>query len=197
MNKYKTNPTFVKKCVLVWSVREEIFVSNFPNLLVTVPTVLTDDAMNESCKGEDVYSDLHHDIVSVVSASSQPVDSIEREHNPGGKKNKISHTEKRNIKNPEESILGGNTFHKLIYVTGASSTSNVSIYSDTQTTVSSGRPDYSQVFSQIASLCVQESHARVAVVTCGPIPLADNVERLCTYRHGGVAFDLHREIFEI
>ena len=163
-----------------------------------------DDTLNDSCKGSEVYNDLHPDIVSVMSASSQPVDSIEREQSPRWKRKKSTHAQARNIKNPEENILGDNAFHKLVYVTsstykenGPSSGSTVSTHSDTQTSVLCGRPDYSEIFSQVALLCVQEDHQRVAVIVCGPYPLADGVERLCTYRHGGVAFDLHREIFEI
>ena len=95
-------------------------------------------------------------------------------------------------------VLGDAPFHKLIHLTSSSDVDkNSSSHRNSQTSVSGGRPDYYEIFSQIASLCVQDNHARVAVVACGPPSLVDSVERLCAHRLQGVAFDLHKETFDL
>ena len=197
-HKYKANPSFLKKCVLVWSVRDEILISNFPNLSVVVPTTSSGINSVPVAPSIDDASDVPLDTVCAVTAASQPVD-IENNQNVRHKKTNNS-TAERDGDREKANILGDTPFQKLIYVssnTGTVSNNNSTTHRDSQTTLRGGRPDLSLIFSQTALLCVQESHARVAVVACGPCSLMDDVERLCTYRHEGVAFDLHKETFNL
>ena len=59
-----------------------------------------------------------------------------------------------------------------------------------------GRPDVPRLFERVAALCADEGIARVAVVTCGPRPMMDEVAAMCASRRGGVTFDLHKEVFD-
>jgi Ferric reductase NAD binding domain len=180
----------------VWSVRDEILISNFPNLSVIVPTVSTGINSIPVIPRIDDACDIPVDTESAVSAASQSVDIEQSNQSVGQKKKSTGEMDGDVIK---DNILGDTPFQKLIYVssnTGRVSNNNTT-HCDSQTSLRGGRPDLSNIFSQLALLCAQESCARVAVVTCGPSSLMDDVERLCTYRHEGVAFDLHKETFNL
>ena len=62
--------------------------------------------------------------------------------------------------------------------------------------LSYGRVQLVKLFADVSSMCVSERVSRVAVVTCGPNSLVEEVTNLCAHRHKGVAFDLHKEVFD-
>ena len=147
---------------------------------------------------DDASSDIPADTVCAVSASSQPVDVTEGNQNMGPKKINNESIGGKDGDVIKQNILGDTPFQKLFYVSSSTGrVSNTSTQCDSQTSLRGGRPDLSLIFSQTALLCAQQSHARVAVVACGPCSLMDDVERLCSYRHEGVAFDLHKETFNL
>ena len=55
-----------------------------------------------------------------------------------------------------------------------------------------GRPDIEQIIQETIAISKSKGSGRVAVVTCGPEAMVDNVKDLC--RKAGV--DLHDEIFD-
>ena len=59
-----------------------------------------------------------------------------------------------------------------------------------------GRPVYEKWFTEISTVCVLEGISRVAVVTCGPSSMIKDVATLCSKRHRGIAFDVHKEVFD-
>jgi hypothetical protein len=61
-----------------------------------------------------------------------------------------------------------------------------------------GRPNLPDIFARVTQLCAKEGIGRVAVVSCGPAPMVQEVAALCGEkgRLGGVKFDLHLEEFD-
>lgn len=59
-----------------------------------------------------------------------------------------------------------------------------------------GRPDLFDVFLRVASLCSKEGIPRVPVIVCGPEVMVSDVQKLCSKRHSGIQFDLHKEEFD-
>ena len=59
-----------------------------------------------------------------------------------------------------------------------------------------GRPNLPNIFERVAKLCEKENISRVAVVTCGPPAMVDDVVMLSRNRINGVSFDCHHEVFE-
>lgn len=62
-----------------------------------------------------------------------------------------------------------------------------------------GRPNLPELFARMKRYAEQEGVCRVAVLTCGPATLIDNVQKLCAQNSslcGGITFDFHKEVFE-
>lgn len=181
---------------MVWAVRDEILVSNFPTLMAMVPPPSgTNGIAVQPCKADDTVG------VSGVTVTTQPTASTDSIEKHLSLKKKVVVYDAAGVATNEENLVGDSPFHKLLYVTSMAKDISNSNYSskhaDSQCTVKSGRPDLEQIFSQMASLCVQESYARVGVVACGPPSLVESVEQLCGSRHEGIIFDLHKECFEL
>jgi Ferric reductase NAD binding domain len=147
------------------------------------------------CKADEVVVGVAG-AVTVTDEPTAPPDSIEKHQSL-----KKKMYDAAGVENSEDNLVGDAPFHKLLYVTSMakdiSNNSYISKHTDSQCSVQSGRPDFEQIFAQMALLCVQESYARCAVVTCGPPSLVERVEHLCSSRHAGIVFDLHKECFEL
>ena len=95
-------------------------------------------------------------------------------------------------------IASPNPFHMEFYLTSVRNAEQfqaANIDPDTQKHVRFGRPNLPQLFARVATFCANEKIRRVAVITCGPGSIVDEVATLCRRRHEGVAFDLHKEMF--
>jgi Ferric reductase NAD binding domain len=159
------------------------------------PAAGTNGISVQPCKADDVVVGVAG-AVTVTDEPIAPPDSIEKHQSL---KKKVYNA--AGVEHSENNLVGDAPFHKLLYVTSMakdiSNNSYISKHTDSQCTVQSGRPDFEQIFAQMSLLCVQESYARCAVVTCGPQSLVERVEHLCSSRHAGIVFDLHKECFEL
>jgi Ferric reductase NAD binding domain len=156
------------------------------------PAAGTNGISVKPCKADD-------GVVGVPGAVTDepiaPPDSVEKNQSL---KKKVY--DAAGVENSEDNLVGVSPFHKLVYVTSMAkdiSNNYISKHADSQCTVKSGRPDLEQIFTQMALLCVQESYARCAVLTCGPPSLVESVEHMCSSRREGIVFDLHKECFEM
>ena len=73
------------------------------------------------------------------------------------------------------------------------------IHPNVQTDLRFGRPNLPELFVKMKGYAEEERESSVAVLTCGPTPLIDSVQKLCVQNSsicGGVIFDFHKEIFE-
>ena len=96
-------------------------------------------------------------------------------------------------------IDSSDPFHLEFYLTSVRNAEQfkaANIDPDAQKHVRFGRPDLSKLFDRVASFCANEKIRRVAVITCGPVSMVDEVATLCSRRHSGVAFDVHKEVFD-
>ncbi len=64
-----------------------------------------------------------------------------------------------------------------------------------------GRPDISSIFSKLKELCKKDGISRVAVCTCGPEAMVNEVKDLCrisqmSCEEGAIRFDCHTDIFD-
>lgn len=135
--------------------------------------------------------------------------------NKTGKADKIQTIEPGSISDMESAESSGGTLHygdekttirddvfsHFFHITDADS--NVK-YADVKNDVNSskynlksGRPDFKTIFNDLATLCEIKGVGRVAVVACGPSNLVEQVTFHCSRRIQGVAFDLHRETFDL
>ena len=95
-------------------------------------------------------------------------------------------------------IASTDHFHLEFYLTSVRNAEQfqaANIDPDEQKYVRFGRPDLPKLFARVATFCASEKIRRVAVITCGPVSMVDEVATLCRRRHEGIAFDLHTEEF--
>lgn len=98
-------------------------------------------------------------------------------------------------RNASEEIL--ETYFHLTRERNTSNFTEGNIRPDIQTTLKFGRPELPVLFERMRGYCQDGHNRRVAVLACGPRPLVDSVQTLCTrYSSGGVTFDFHKEVFE-
>ena len=85
-------------------------------------------------------------------------------------------------------------FHPEIYVTRARDDEDLESRPHTY----KGRPDISKIIKEIVVLAEEQGVRRVAVITCGPQPMVNQVKNSCRKMNGvccGVTLDVHDEIF--
>ena len=103
------------------------------------------------------------------------------------------------IKNSKSTIADSSIFHCEYYLTNVrpeSERQTFHILPQAQPYLKFGRPKLPQIFEQVVALCTAESIDRVAVVTCGPPPMTQEVHHLCSKSTSGkLKFDLHVEEF--
>lgn len=135
-------------------------------------------------------------------------------HNDNGDNDDINH----NIID----INSPNPFHYDFYVTGNNGNTDNNIKRNKIDTgkreynLHNGRPIYKNIFNEISTYCVAMNVSRVAVISCGPSTMVNEAEQLCayrhklstmvneaehsgrlTYRHNSIAFDFHKEVFDL
>lgn len=62
-----------------------------------------------------------------------------------------------------------------------------------------GRPNLTEIFSELRTMCEKEGIRKVAVMVCGPQPMVNDVHDLCRQSRlqcGSVQFDCHKEVFD-
>jgi NADPH oxidase len=60
-----------------------------------------------------------------------------------------------------------------------------------------GRPDLADIFNKTTLYCNENGINRIAVATCGPLSMVDEVQRQCNIKNGGkISFDLQKEVFD-
>jgi hypothetical protein len=106
--------------------------------------------------------------------------------------NKNGDDKNSNVLNPYQ---GAYPFVNEFYLT-SSSTANSKDYNNTHN-LHSGRPNISNIIELTGKMCSRENIGRVAVVTCGPPAMVQEVSAVCAKRHSGVAFDVHKEVFNL
>ena len=60
-----------------------------------------------------------------------------------------------------------------------------------------GRPLLSEYFERMTKFALMDQQYKVAVITCGPLGMVNDVERMCSkYSTKGLSFHFHKELFE-
>ena len=92
------------------------------------------------------------------------------------------------------------TFHCEFYLTSIrdmSQCKDANILPNEQKCMRFGRPDLPSIFQRVESLCESEQVSRVAVVSCGPLSMMNEVALLSSkQRASGIQFDHHEELFD-
>ena len=97
--------------------------------------------------------------------------------------------------NLEESILDAQYY--LTRARKPEDYESANIRPETQKYLKFGRPKVDEIFNTIHSFAKSVSESEVAVLTCGPKPLVNDVLKYsCQYSRDGVQFDFHSELFE-
>lgn len=96
----------------------------------------------------------------------------------------------------EPSDVMENYFH-LTRERDSSKFAEANILPEMQPDLKFGRPQLPELFSKMKGYATEQSESRVAVLSCGPTPLVNSIEKLCSkHSSGGVTFDFHKEVFE-
>ena len=113
----------------------------------------------------------------------------------------IENSEPTNNENADNIGIRDDVFSHSFHITTADSKDKYSGNNDTMKRskyeVKYGRPDLQGIFDDVATVCDLKDVRRVAVIACGPLNLVEQVTHLCSKRIKGVAFDLHKETFDI
>lgn len=96
----------------------------------------------------------------------------------------------------EPSDVMENYFH-LTRERDSSKFAEANILPEMQPDLKFGRPQLPELFSKMKGYATEQRESRVAVLSCGPTPLVNSIEKLCSKcSSGGVTFDFHKEVFE-
>ena len=170
----------------MWSVKDKAMVHN-----VRVSAV---DLEKNQAMTEDLPTSFQPDLVrlmsldSCVAGSVKSANEIELQSKPSSGKIAMS------------TITDDSVFHCEYYLTNVRSESEQSaanIIPSQQPYLKFGRPDLAKIFTQVAELCTKDSIGRVAVVTCGPLAMTQEVQKFCSMSNTAkVKFDVHVEEFD-
>ena len=149
--------------------------------VTTTPVVQTTSSINN----------IHDDILyNLELGSSSNDDNVARE-------NRLTNLSTLSFRRNEMDTPG--PMHPEFYITGIKNKEEFllsGIDPIHQPHLRYGRPDLSNIFERVAKLCEKENISRVAVVTCGPSPMINDVVTLSRKKINGVSFDCHHEVFQ-
>jgi ferredoxin-NADP reductase len=102
------------------------------------------------------------------------------------------------VEKPNRGLLNLDFLHTEFYLTKRKGTSRTAQPPPEQENVLRyGRPDLVHIFSTMEAIAKERGCGRVAVMTCGPRTLVNDVLKHCDQRqHGEVQFDSHVEMFD-
>jgi hypothetical protein len=137
IHKYSKDPSFLKKCILVWSVKDEIFISNFQDTLSKITDVMHkfDSTMNASYSANSVDGHFNTKSLNGQFGSTCVSESF--------MENSVKMNENRKQKDMIYNPYGGsNPFTNEFYVTNGciDGYTNTSEYS-----VQYGRPNFPSI----------------------------------------------------
>lgn len=208
MHQHESGNRLMRKCIFVWSVKDLAMVTGWDieedvaaSKILNIQSVLskrgqadTEDTPLSPSKKKSNSSVLPLSFQPCLDLPNRSDDIISRD---AAKKSESLNPRKVSFSFAED--LGTpDPFHCEFYLTSVRSAeefkaANIDI--DQQPYIRFNRPNLPKLFDRVAQLCKAEGIARVAVVTCGPEPMINEVADLCDYRQLGVAFDLHKEVF--
>ena len=178
-HKYSNNPLFLKNCSLIWSVKDQSMIKNFEDSFEfrnEAPKMLL-PKKNPAEKAKKIQV-LEPGSLTDIESSEPP--ALDNANNIGIRDDVFSHS-----------------FHITTVDQNDKYSGNNDIMKRSKYEVKHGRPDLQGIFTDLATICDLKDVRRVAVVACGPLNLVEQVTHLCGKRIKGVAFDLHKETFEI
>ena len=185
IEKHFSNKISLRKCIFVWSVKDRVIVDS---LNVGYDLEKLDNKFE--CLPESFQPDLVHVTQLDSCMAGSVISSNELELQPvSGSAGKVARS----------TIPDNSVFHCEYYLTCVRRESEhaaANIVPSEQPYVKHGRPDLPKLFSEVVELCAKESIGHVAVVTCGPLPMTQEVHMLCDAKNkANVKFDLHVEEF--
>eukprot|EP00388_Colpodella_angusta_P001400 GDKJ01004485.1.p1 GENE.GDKJ01004485.1~~GDKJ01004485.1.p1 ORF type:complete len:568 (-),score=40.25 GDKJ01004485.1:1338-3041(-) len=186
----------IRKVVFVWSVREPDMVEQVTSTFgeeVILNSNATADSVGEGKKMTS-RKPSKKGKARLVGPSAEDKDE------------NCEHVEMGNRDGLEDDLHSEAPFHCEFYVTSACSEDDItklvhpSVAPVARPFLRSGRPSLPKLFSRVAKLCIDEGVGRVAVLSCGPAVIINEVHDLCVNRSlrggCGVQFDLHKEEFD-
>lgn len=152
-----------------------------------VPHSSADVKNDLASAANDLPASFQPDLVRVSSLDSNVARSV---HSAKDESQQQSHASPEPI--IATTVEDASVFHFEYYLTGSKGDCEQPDY---KPYLHHGRPDFERLFAQVKQLCADNKLDRVAVVTCGPLPMVQEVQSLCVKNSDKINFDLHVEEF--
>jgi hypothetical protein len=214
VNEQKTRG-HIQKCLFIWSVKDRAMITG-DNIIVDVEIPMTTATTPAAAWGKSSDTNVGNQTVIVsptpahaktksnnikVKPLNQDTPDLPTSFQPNliRANNNMQSSSYKAFSATELNEISKEVFECEFYLTSVrpkEDFADANINPHVQPYLNFGRPDLPAIFAQTADYCRAHGIKRVAVVTCGPVPLINDVTRLSNKCYKNVSFDLHSEVFD-